>query len=190
MAKKSLSDVLREEMKPQDSTESNAPSVEIAPLEKNEDSAIASANEKITNLAAELATEKRENKTLQSQLEKTNQLINQLEEQKALVKKLTTDLKQTNNTQKLLETEKEKVKIMTEKIKILEQELVEKKALVTKLYGELQQAQQKPLETPIYAKLVVKSEPSAIIPARRIGRYVAPAQPPVTLSDEVIGWFD
>jgi len=100
------------------------------------------------------------------------------------------DLKQVNNTQKSLETEKEKAKMMSEKIKVLEQELVEQKALVTKLYGELQQAQQKSPETPTSAKLAVKSTPSAIVPARRIGRYVAPAQPPVNLSDEVIGWFD
>ena len=154
------------------------------------ETAIASANEKISLLTAELATEKKENKSLQSQLEKANQLKIQLEEQKTLVTKLTADLKQVNNTQKSLETEKEKVKTMSEKMKVLEQELVEQKALVTKLYGELQQAQQKPLETPKSAELAVKSTPSAIVPARRIGRYVAPAQPPVTLSDEVIGWFD
>ena len=68
--------------------------------------------------------------------------------------------------------------------------MVEQASSLWKLYGELQQAQQKPLETPTSAKLAVKFTPSAIIPARRIGRYVAPAQPPVTLSDEVIGWFD
>jgi hypothetical protein len=102
-------------------------------------------------------------------------------------------LKQANNYHKLLETEKEKVKIMTEKIKnlgTLEQELAEQKVLVTKLYGELQQAQQKPIETPPPAKLAVKSTPSGIIPVHRIGRYVAPAQTPSTLTDEVIGWFD
>ena len=199
MVKKSLSDVLREEMKPQDSTESNLSSGEIAPVEKNKvstdlETAIASANEKISLLTAELATEKKENKSLQSQLEKANQLKIQLEEQKTLVTKLTADLKQVNNTQKSLETEKEKVKTMSEKMKVLEQELVEQKALVTKLYGELQQAQQKaqqkPLETQKSAELEFKSTPSAIVPARRIGRYVAPTQPPVTLSDEVIGWFD
>ena len=195
MVKKSLSDVLREEMKPQDSTESNLSSGEIAPVEKNKvstdlETAIASANEKISLLTAELATEKKQNKTLQNQLEKANQLKVQLEEQKELVKKLTADLKQVNNTQKSLETEKEKVKTMSEKMKVLERELGEQKALVAKLYEELQQAQQKPLETPKSAELAVKSAPSAIVPARRIGRYVAPAQPPVTLSDEVIGWFD
>ena len=195
MVKKSLSDVLREEMKPQDSTESNLSSGEIAPVEKNKvstdlETAIASANEKISLLTAELATEKKENKSLQSQLEKANQLKIQLEEQKTLVTKLTADLKQVNNTQKSLETEKEKVKTMSEKMKGLERELGEQKALVAKLYEELQQAQQKPLETQKSAELAVKSTPSAIVPARRIGRYVAPAQPPVTLSDEVIGWFD
>lgn len=195
MVKKSLSDVLREEMKPQDSTESNLSSGEIAPVEKNEistdwETAIASANEKVSLLNAELATEKKENKSLQSQLEKVNQLKTLLEEQKTLVTKLTADLKQSNNTQKSLETEKEKSKTMSEKMKVLEQELVEQKTLVTKLYGELQQAEHKLLETPKSAQLVVKPAPSAIVPARRIGRYVAPAQPPVTLSDEVIGWFD
>jgi len=64
MVKKSLSDVLREEMKPHDSTESNLSSGEIAPVEKNEvsidlETAIASANEKISLLTAELATEKK-----------------------------------------------------------------------------------------------------------------------------------
>ena len=52
------------------------------------------------------------------------------------------------------------------------------------------QAEQKLLETPKSAQLAVKPAPSAIVPTYRIGRYVAPAQPPVTLSDEVIGWFD
>jgi hypothetical protein len=61
---------------------------------------------------------------------------------------------------------------------------------VTKLYEELQQAEQKLLETPKSAQLAVKPAPSAIVPTYSIGRYVAPAQPSVTLSDEVIGWFD
>ena len=195
MVKKSLSDVLREEMKPQDSTESNSSIVETPPVEKKEismdwEKAIASANEKISLLTAELATEKKESKSLQSQLEKANQIKIQLEEQKTLVTKLTADLKQVNNTQKSLETEKEKVKMMSEKMKVLEQELEEQKVLVTKLYEELQQAEQKLLETPKSAQLAVKPAPSAIVPTYRIGRYVAPAQPPVTLSDEVIGWFD
>jgi chromosome segregation ATPase len=195
MVKKSLSDVLREEMKPQDSTESNSSVVETPPVEKKEismdwETAIASANEKISLLTAELATEKKQNKTLQSELEKANQLQSQLEEQKELVKKLTADLKKANTIQKSLETEKENAKILSDKIKGLEQELGEQKVLVTKLYEELQQAEQKLLETPKSAQLVVKPAPSAIVPARRIGRYVAPAQPPVTLSDEVIGWFD
>jgi DNA repair exonuclease SbcCD ATPase subunit len=195
MVKKSLSDVLREEMKPQDSTESNLSSGEIAPVEKNEvstdlETAIASANEKITILTTELATEKKQNKTLQSELEKANEFKTLLEEQKELVKKLTADLKKANTIQKSLETEKENAKTLSDKIKGLEQELGEQKVLVTKLYEELQQAEQKLLETPKSAQLAVKSTPSAIVPARRIGRYVAPAQPPVTLSDEVIGWFD
>ena len=95
-----------------------------------------------------------------------------------------------NTIQKSLETEKENAKTLSDKIKALEQELEEQNALVTKLYGELQQAQQKSPETPTSAKLAVKSTPSAMVPTYRIGRYVAPAQPPVTLSDEVIGWFD
>ena len=195
MVKKSLSDVLREEMKPQDSTESNSPVVETPPVEKNEismdwEKAIASANEKIIILTAELATEKKQNKTLQSKLEKANQLKTLLEEQKELVKKLTADLKKANTIQKSLETEKENAKNLSNKIKGLEQELGEQKALVTKLYEELQQAEQKLLETSKSAQLAVKPAPSAIVPTRRIGRYVAPAQPPVTLSDEVIGWFD
>jgi chromosome segregation ATPase len=195
MVKKSLSDVLREEMKPQDSTESNLSSGEIASVEKNEvssdwEKAIASANEKISLLTAELATEKKQNKTLQSELEKANEFKTLLEEQKELVKKLTADLKKANAIQKSLETEKENAKTMSAQIKGLEQEIGEQKVLVTKLYEELQQAEQKLLETPKSAQLVVKPAPSAIVPARRIGRYVAPAQPPVTLSDEVIGWFD
>jgi len=195
MAKKSLSDVLREEMKPQDSTESNSLIVETPPVEKNEvstdwEKAIASANEKITILTTELATEKKQNKTLQNELEKTNQLQTLLEEQKELVKKLTADLKKANTIQKSLETEKENAKTMSDQIKGLEQELGEQKVLVTKLYEELQQAEQKLLKTPKPAELAVKSTPSAMVPAYRIGRYVAPAQPPVTLSDEVIGWFD
>lgn len=194
MANKNISDMLREEMKPKDVTESKVSSIEISPVEKNEGlTDLAIANENIKTLTTELANEKKENKILQNQLEKANQLQLQLEEQKALVKKLTIDLKQANNYHKLLETEKEKVKIMTEKIKnlgTLEQELAEQKVLVTKLYGELQQAQQKPIETPPPAKLAVKSTPSGIIPVHRIGRYVAPAQTPSTLTDEVIGWFD
>ena len=195
MVKKSLSDVLREEMKPQDSTESNSPVVETPPVEKKEismdwEKAIASANEKITILTAELATEKKQNKTLQSELEKANQLKTLLEEQKELVKKLTADLKKANTIQKSLETEKENAKTMSDQIKGLEQELGEQKVLVTKLYEELQQAEQKLLETPKSAQLAVKPAPSAMVPTYRIGRYVAPAQPPVTLSDEVIGWFD
>ena len=106
------------------------------------------------------------------------------------MKKLTADLKKVNAIQKSLETEKENAKTMSAQIKGLEQEIGEQKVLVTKLYEELQQAEQKLLETPKSAELAVKSTPSAIVPARRIGRYVAPAQPPVTLSDEVIGWFD
>ena len=195
MVKKSLSDVLREEMKPQDSTESNSPVVEVLTVETNEAStdlekAIASANEKISLLTAELATEKMQNKALQTELEKANQSKTLLEEQKELVKKLTADLKKANTIQKSLETEKENAKTLSDKIKALEQELEEQNALVTKLYGELQQAQQKSPETPTSAKLAVKSTPSAMVPTYRIGRYVAPAQPPVTLSDEVIGWFD
>ena len=195
MAKKSLSDVLREEMKPQDSTESNSPVVETPPVEKKEismdwEKAIASANEKISLLTAELATEKKQNKILQSELEKANEFKTLLEEQKELVKKLTADLKKANTIQKSLETEKENTKNLSDKIKGLEQELGEQNALVAKLYEELQQAQQKLIETPKPAELAVKSTPSAIVPARRIGRYVAPAQPPVTLSDEVIGWID
>ena len=195
MVKKSLSDVLREEMKPQDSTESNSPVVEVLTVETNEAStdlekAIASANEKISLLTAELATEKMQNKALQTELEKANQSKTLLEEQKELVKKLTADLKKANTIQKSLETEKENAKTLSDKIKALEQELEEQNALVTKLYGELQQAQQKSPETPTSAKLAVKSTPSAMGPTYRIGRYVAPAQPPVTLSDEVIGWFD
>jgi DNA repair exonuclease SbcCD ATPase subunit len=182
-------------MKPQDSTESNLSSGEIAPVEKNEvssdlETAIASANEKISLLTAELATEKKQNKILQSELEKANEFKTLLEEQKELVKKLTADLKKVNAIQKSLETEKENAKTMSAQIKGLEQEIGEQKVLVTKLYEELQQAEQKLLETPKSAQLVVKTAPSAIVPARRIGRYVAPAQPPVTLSDEVIGWFD
>jgi chromosome segregation ATPase len=195
MVKKSLSDVLRKEMQTQDPVESTPSSVEIAPVEKSDvsmdlEKAIASANEKITILTAELATEKTQNKTLQNQLEKANQLHSQLEEQKELVKKLTADLKKANTIHKSLETEKENAKILSDKIKGLEQELGEQKVLVTKLYEELQQAEQKLLETPKSAQLAVKSVPSAIVPTYRIGRYVAPAQPPVTLSDEVIGWFD
>ena len=151
---------------------------------------IASANEKISILTAELATEKKQNKTLQSELEKANQLKTLLEEQKELVKKLTADLKKANTIQKSLETEKENAKTMSDQIKGLEQELGEQKVLVTKLYEELQQAEQKLLETPKSAQLAVKPAPSAMVPTYRIGRYVAPAQPPVTLSDEVIGWFD
>jgi len=195
MVKKSLSDILREEMKPQDSMESNSLVVEIPPVEKNGVSTdwqkvIASANEKISLLTAELATEKKQNKTLQSELEKANQLKTLLEEQKELVKKLTADLKKANAIQKSLETEKENTKNLSDKIKGLEQELGEQNALVAKLYEELQQAQQKLIETPKPAELAVKPAPSAMVPTYRIGRYVAPAQPPVTLSDEVIGWFD
>ena len=195
MVKKSLSDVLRKEMQTQDSVESTPSSVEIAPVEKNDvsidlEKAIASANEKVSLLTAELATEKKENKSLQSELEKANQFKTLLEEQKELVKKLTADLKKANTIQKSLETEKENAKTMSDQIKGLEQELGEQKVLVTKLYEELQQAEQKLLETPKSAQLAVKPAPSAMVPTYRIGRYVAPAQPPVTLSDEVIGWFD
>lgn len=194
MAKKSLSDILREEMNPENAKDSNSSAIEIDLSKKNEVlTDLAVTNEEITKLTAELASQKNENKTLKNQLEKANQLQPQLEEQKSLVKKLTTDLKQANNYQKALAIATEKVEIMTEQIKslkILEQELAEQKALVTKLYGELQQAENKPIETPKSVKLAVKSAPSAIVPAHRIGHYVAPAQTPVTLSDEVIGWFD
>ena len=195
MVKKSLSDVLRKEMQTEDPVESTSSSVEVALVEKNDvsidlEKAIASANEKVSLLTAELATEKKQNKTLQSELEKANQLKTLLEEQKELVKKLTADLKKANMIQKSLETEKENAKTMSDQIKGLEQELGEQKTLVTKLYEELQQAEQKLLETPKSAQLAVKPVPSAMVPTYRIGRYVAPAQPPVTLSDEVIGWFD
>ena len=125
MVKKSLSDVLREEMKPQDSTESNSPVVEVLTVETNEAStdlekAIASANEKISLLTAELATEKMQNKALQTELEKANQSKTLLEEQKELVKKLTADLKKANTIQKSLETEKENAKTLSDKIKALE----------------------------------------------------------------------
>ncbi|MEB3312420.1 MAG: hypothetical protein VKJ02_19510 [Snowella sp.] len=201
MAKKSLSDILREEMKPeaaasQPSTSAEVPTPEPVVSDELKDLtiAIATANEKIALLTAELATERKENKALNNQLTKANQFKTQLEEQKNLVKQLTADLKQASSSyQKALEKEQEKVKEMTEKVNSLdslEKELVEQKALVSKLYADLQKAQQKPESTASTAPLTAQPKSTKLVSAHRISRYIAPAQPSATLSDEVIGWFD
>jgi DNA repair exonuclease SbcCD ATPase subunit len=202
MTRKRISDLLREEVKPQ-KEELSVPSpgelptpAETGPLapalptpspELPSTSAIAEES----NLPQIEASIDRLNQELSQEKAQVSQLQEQLTEQKALVKTLTTDLSQANKHQQSLEVAQQKIQDLNQQIKLLEplkQDLESQQILINKLYAEIQT-----LQTTLEKAQATPPDP---IPANNAfalvlpTRYVAPGQPDTHLSNEDIGWFD
>jgi len=202
MTRKRISDLLREEVKPQQAELSVSPQGElpipteaeaVAPdlLTTSSDLSNTSAIAEESALPQMEARIDRLNQELSQEKAQVSQLQEQLTEQKALVKTLTTDLSQAKKHQQALEVAQQKIQDLNKQIKLLEplkQDLESQQTLINKLYAEIQTLQttlekaQATLPDPI----PVNNAFALVLPTR----YVAPGQPDTHLSNEDIGWFD
>jgi predicted RNase H-like nuclease (RuvC/YqgF family) len=188
MTKKRLSDLLREEVNPQNEELLAIPQVqsaspaETAPTMPDFQSELAIAQTMIDRLTEALSQEKA----------KVGQLQGELEAQKALIKTLTADLSQSKKEQKALDVvHQQKVKDLTEQVKTLlplKVELESRQDLVNKLYEEIQRLETtlEKAQTTALASVLPSDTFALVVPAR----YVAPTQPSTHLSNDDIGWFD
>jgi adenosine deaminase len=121
------------------------------------------AKEKMALEAAAAKTKKLEERVneLERELAGKNELKPLLEESTALVEKLSGQLRES------------------------ETELVASRQLVEKLYGQVQQWENRPAPKP-----AVKKPNLYNFEMRTLARYVAPAPSITELSDTEIGWFD
>lgn len=207
MAKKRLSDLLREEVNtpaiPQGEVTTPPETAPVASetqptspksLETTPPPKLASEAES-TELNKALQTANERIKTLQDQV---NKLELELEQKTNLIQTLQEQLQPVDQLQKELETQKSLItKLNTElaEAEPLKSELKTQKQLVEKLYAELQtiEAEKTPSEpTPEAApqSLVVVSQSPHYLRPQLPMRYVASTAPSTILSDEEIGWFD
>jgi predicted RNase H-like nuclease (RuvC/YqgF family) len=185
MAKKSISDLLREQVnKPIDS---EVVSQEPTPVVSDSESTateVTSQTQEVSTTGSSQSTPETPNpleKTvteLNTSLEKVTQRGNKLQaqvsslegelnSQKDLVKQLSNELQQAQGVKSELETQKH---------------------LVNKLYAELQEIQQKYQAEVTSA--ITRQETTSIVPIKMFTRFVAKSAPPTKLTDEDIGWFD
>jgi predicted RNase H-like nuclease (RuvC/YqgF family) len=176
MARKTISDLLKQEVNSSpapvpESPEVNAPEAKITEPAQSPD--LGQLQAQLDMLKAALEQEKSQGEKLKQQL-----TDRQLQEKKAeeKIKKLEQSLKQEKTQLKRLQDE-------VQLVEKLQTELTEEKNLVGKLYGKIQHLEEEiipPASTAI----------TPLLPKAMFVRYVAPGQPSTDLSDEDIGWFD
>ncbi len=206
MTKKTISDLLREELnkEPKSQNTASEESLEAAKEESQGNQEIADSptpSEK---------TPTRTKRTVPNQLEQTvkeltsaletvtdraNQLQNQvtsleseLKTQKESVIVLQEQLEQAQQMQSALEEQQKIVEHLTKELiqsNVVQEELAQQKAQVQKLFNELQTLQQASTVTSTIEKVT-----TTYLSPHLIGRFVAASLPPTDLSNEEIGWFD
>lgn len=174
MARKRLADLIKTEAAsqeqaspPTEPTTANPPAAEASPLPNTDQ--LQKFQHELQTLAAALATEKK-------QAEAIRQKLTELQANEQEISALNANLKR----------EKDRVKQLQEQVEQLEPlatELEQAKAVITDLEAQIAQLSP-PAPAPQPSLALAKFPPP--LPSR----YIAPQQPPSTLSDADIGWFD
>lgn len=216
--KRSVSDLLREEIKKKPDSDSVPANLEPEPAQPPSDASEVAPQSRakrapdtpnplekiVSDMNVTLEGEKKRASALHSQI---TLLEAELKTQKDLVKKLSDELAQAKALQPELEAQKELVKKLftqLQEAQTLQTELEEEKKLVSKLYVQLQKAEtvnaeleeQKQLVQQLSAQLEGESSMEVSTTATygiqpyRYTRYVAVSAPSTELSNEDIGWFD
>jgi chromosome segregation ATPase len=173
MARKSLSDLLKQEVKAQSQPELNAG---ISPVpESTPEASVPEPTADLLQLKAQLDSIKAALQAEKSQGQKLKEQLQQEKKAQEKVKQLEQSLKQEQARVKELQNE-------VQLVEKLQTELKEEKNLVGKLYSKIQDLEED-LAPPVSTAIT-------IFPRAMPARYVAPKQPPTNLSDEDIGWFD
>jgi chromosome segregation ATPase len=204
MARKRLSDMVREEVQKEPESDTSLKSVtevsepsatetetssapkKTAHRRSTETPSSQQLEETIKELRSTLATVNQRASELQNQV---TFLETELDKQKTLVKTFQEQLEQAQQLQEALAEQKNLVsKLYTDlqKAQSVQAELEEQKQLVKQMTAQLEQAQQEASE----AKELVLHSSSLPIPNRPIGRLVAANSSSNILSNEEIGWFD
>ncbi len=194
MAKKTISDLLKQEVESQPKPVPDSPVV--APPTTDTDNLTHNPGEsspqspdlvqiqaQLDTLKAALQQEKSQGEKLKQQLtdrqREDRQQLKAIETAQEKIKKLEQSLKQKQTQVKKLQDE-------VQLVEKLQTELTEEKNLVGKLYSKIQDLEEDLNPEPTSSMVIA----SPSLPRAMPVRYVAPKQPPTNLSDEDIGWFD
>lgn len=190
-SKQNLSDLLRQEAK-QDKTKASAPETADNSPEKPSTTALSRMTK--AQLLAHIETLYAQQETVtaapvdhvdQTLLTEKETLASEV---KALEEKIAAQQQAIANAEKTIKTLKAD---SSEKTK-LEQALDEQRGLVEKLYGQIQSLEAQQTEKEAAIERTVEEDRALVL--ARIASYQAnlqfPAQPPSSIPDEEIGWFD
>jgi DNA repair exonuclease SbcCD ATPase subunit len=197
MAKKTISDLLKQEVESQPKPVPDSPVVASPTTET--DKLIQSPGEPLpqspqspdlVQIQAQLDTLKAALQQEKSLGEKLKQrLSDRQREDKQQSKAIETAQEKIKKLEQSLKQKQTQVKKLQDEVQLVEKlqtELTEEKNLVGKLYSKIQDLEEDLNPDPASSMVIASPNLPRAMPVR----YVAPKQPPTNLSDEDIGWFD